>query len=59
MLYDEFLYFLFLSRIVLELKGDFDYSKGTRRWRSGQSHLAVNQAAYAYGGSNPSRRTKH
>jgi hypothetical protein len=28
-----------------------------RRWRSGQSHLTVNQATYVYGGSNPSRRT--
>jgi hypothetical protein len=28
-----------------------------RRWRSGQSHLAVNQAASAYAGSNPARRT--
>ncbi len=28
-----------------------------RRWRSGQSHLTVNQATYVYAGSNPARRT--
>ena len=32
-------------------------SHSQRRWRSGQSHLAVNQAASAYAGSNPARRT--
>ena len=29
-----------------------------RRWRSGQSHLTVNQATLVYVGSNPTRRTK-
>lgn len=28
-----------------------------RRWRSGQSHLTVNQTTYVYAGSNPARRT--
>ena len=32
--------------------------KSLRRWRSGQTHLTVNQATYVYGGSNPSLRTE-
>ncbi len=28
-----------------------------RRWRSGQSHLTVNQAPHGFAGSNPARRT--
>ncbi len=30
-----------------------------RRWRSGQSHLTVNQTTYVYAGSNPARRTNN